>query len=548
MATAPIPDSSVTTSILSDGAVTSIKLDPETNGYVNVRSYGAVGNGIKDDTVAIQNAINAGNAKNKVVIFPPGVYKVSSGRMRNPSILDWWCLRIPAKTNLSFEAGSKLVLAPNPPSDTRVLVILNASNITIAGTLEIDGSASTVKTAVNDQLHGLFISSSQNITIESVYSHDCYGDNIFIGGTEEIPSVNVHIGYARCETAGRKNFVVHFVDQLHVNRAVLNNSRGGAPGFTGANSLDLEPDVFKGTRSFYQRFDSLTTIGFGNDLSAGLTDAIARLWTLDIGSLDMRVSGSVSPALLSYGLTLKINHLAIRSTDHKANFGLQTIYSQFIDIASAKFDGIGGPAIYAAFNAAGGKPRLHIGSLGMYGSGSTLASGVRIDGGDLYVGTIDAQDLTGNTLHLFTTESDAMATVDNMIVRNSGTNQVVLVSSYGAAKPSLRLNNVAVFDTRAVKVKRILEFETLIGMQGTSLGTLYNPYSLLEWFSTYGNFKRAIRLTGGAVLPAVFIVEGSPEGVVTAPVGSLAMRTDGTTQATLYVKESGSAASGWKAK
>lgn len=110
MATAPIPDSSVTTSILSDGAVTSIKLDPETNGYVNVRSYGAVGNGIKDDTVAIQNAINAGNAKNKVVIFPPGVYKVSSGRMRNPSVLDWWCLRIPAKTNLSFEAGPNLCL------------------------------------------------------------------------------------------------------------------------------------------------------------------------------------------------------------------------------------------------------------------------------------------------------------------------------------------------------------------------------------------------------------------------------------------------------
>ncbi|MBY3621556.1 hypothetical protein HGO21_18660 [Acinetobacter sp. CUI P1] len=548
MATVPIPDNSVTTSVIADGAVTSIKLDPETNGYVNVRSYGATGNGTKDDTVAIQNAINAGNAKRKVVIFPPGEYKVSSGHMRNPSVLDWWCLRIPTGTNLSFEAGSKLVLAPNPPSDTRVLVMLNASNITISGSLEIDGSASTVKTAVNDQLHGLFISSSQNITIESVYSHDCYGDNIFIGGTEDIPSVNVHIGYAYCETAGRKNFVVHFVDQLHVNRAVLNNSRGGAPGFSGANSLDVEPDIFKGTRSFYQRFDSLTTIGFGNDMTTGLSDEITRLWTLDIGSLDMRVSGSVSPALLSYGLTLKINHLSIRSTDHKANYGLQTIYSQFIDIASAKFDGIGGPAIYAAFNAAGGKPRLHIGSLGMYGSGSTLASGVRIDGGDLYVGTIDAQDLTGSTLQLFTTESDAMVTVDNMIVRNSGTNQVLLASSYGAAKPFLHLNNVAVFDTRSIKVKRILEFETLVAMQGTSLGTLYNPYALTEWFSTYGNFKRAVRLVGGTVLPAVFIVEGSPEGTITAPVGSLAMRTDGVAKATLYVKESGTGANGWIAK
>ncbi|WP_339320404.1 glycosyl hydrolase family 28-related protein [Paenibacillus sp. FSL R10-2734] len=548
MATAPIPDNSVTTSVIVDGAVTSIKLDPETNGYVNVRSYGATGNGVKDDTVAIQNAINAGNAKRKVVIFPPGVYKVSSGRMRNPSILEWWCLRIPAGTNLSFEPGSKLVLAPNPPSDTRVLVILNASNIAITGALEIDGSASTVKTNVNDQLHGLFISSSQNISIESVYSHDCYGDNIFIGGTEEIPSVNVQIGYARCETAGRKNFVIHFVDQLHVNSAVLNNSRGGAPSFNGANSLDLEPDEFKGTRSFYQRFDSLTTTGFGNDLSAGLTDEIAKLWTLDIGSLDMRVAGTVSPALLSYGLTMKISHLSIRSTDHKASYGLQTIYSQFIDIASAKFDGIGGPAIYAAFNASGGKPRLHIGSLGVYSSGSSLASGVRIDGGDLYVGTMDVQDLTGNALYLFATQSDTMVTVDNMIVRNSGTNQVVLVSSYGSSKPFLHLNNVAVFDTRSVKVKRILEFETLVAMQGTSLGTLYNPYAITEWFSTYGNFKRAMRLVGGTLLPAVFIVEGSPEGSLTAPVGSLAMRTDGVAKATFYVKESGTGANGWIAK
>lgn len=549
MANAPIPDNSVTTSMLADGSVTSNKLDAETNGYVNVRSFGAVGNGIIDDTVAIQNAINAGNAKSKIVVFPPGVYKVSSGQMRNTSATEWWCLRIPTGTNLSFEPGSKLVQAPNPPSNTRVLVILDASNITITGNLEIDGSASTVKGSVNDQLHGLFISSSQNILIESVYSHDCYGDNIFIGGTEKAPSVNVYIGYVRCETAGRKNFVIHFVDQLHVNRAVLNNTHGGAPAFKGANSLDLEPDQFKGTRSFYQRIDSLSTTGFGNDFSAGLTDELARLWTLDIGSFDMRVSGTTSPALLSYGLTMKISHLYVRSTDRKASYGLQTIYSQFIDIASATFEGIGGPAIFAAFNAAGGKPRLHIGSLGVYGSGSTLASGVRIDGGDLYVGTMDVQDLTGSSLQLFTTQSNTMVTVDNMIIRNSGTNQVVMVSSYSSAKPSLRLNNVAVFDTRAVKVKRILEFETLIAMQGTSLGTMYNPYLLTEWYSTYGNFKRALRLTGGTLLPAVFIVEGSPEGIVSAPVGSLAMRTDGAVGSTFYVKESGVAATtGWKAK
>lgn len=41
---------------------------------------------------------------------------------------------------------------------------------------------------------------------------------------------------------------------------------------------------------------------------------------------------------------------------------------------------------------------------------------------------------------------------------------------------------------------------------------------------------------------------GSPESVVTAPVGTLFLRTDGGTSTTLYVKETGSGNTGWVAK
>lgn len=41
---------------------------------------------------------------------------------------------------------------------------------------------------------------------------------------------------------------------------------------------------------------------------------------------------------------------------------------------------------------------------------------------------------------------------------------------------------------------------------------------------------------------------GAPEGVVTAPVGSLYLRTDGGASTTLYVKQSGSSNTGWVAK
>jgi hypothetical protein len=41
---------------------------------------------------------------------------------------------------------------------------------------------------------------------------------------------------------------------------------------------------------------------------------------------------------------------------------------------------------------------------------------------------------------------------------------------------------------------------------------------------------------------------GTPEGAVTAPVGSLYLRTDGGSATTLYIKESGAGNTGWIGK
>lgn len=52
-----------------------------------------------------------------------------------------------------------------------------------------------------------------------------------------------------------------------------------------------------------------------------------------------------------------------------------------------------------------------------------------------------------------------------------------------------------------------------------------------------------IDTTGG---PQIHSGSGTPEGAVTAPVGSIFMRSDGGTSTTLYVKESGVGNTGWR--
>lgn len=59
---------------LSDVA---IKEGPE----IDVRAWGAVGDGVTDDTVAIQNAFNYAYANDKVVCFPPGTYEFLAASM-----------------------------------------------------------------------------------------------------------------------------------------------------------------------------------------------------------------------------------------------------------------------------------------------------------------------------------------------------------------------------------------------------------------------------------------------------------------------------------
>lgn len=64
------------------------KIDIHTSNYINVKDFGAVGDGIADDTVAIQSAIDWSNANGKIPIKLSGKFYVHELQWRNsPSII-----------------------------------------------------------------------------------------------------------------------------------------------------------------------------------------------------------------------------------------------------------------------------------------------------------------------------------------------------------------------------------------------------------------------------------------------------------------------------
>jgi hypothetical protein len=121
-------------------------------------------------------------------------------------------------------------------------------------------------------------------------------------------------------------------------------------------------------------------------------------------------------------------------------------------------------------------------------------------------------------------------------------------------------------DTNGTKVVRVKGAAQLIGSDGsnvtqwsltTDFGLIINNGLDIKLTSDSGATQKLLmdgatgdidtegKITLGSAGVQILTGTGDPEGVHTAVVGSLFLRTDGGTGTTLYVKESGSGNTGW---
>lgn len=97
MLAAAVQDSIQLQDRISTNAITYTKLDTAAAGWIDVRKFGATGDGVTDDTDAIRAATSSGNA----VFFPAGTYLCDSVNVEGSQVIVGNNATIKAKSNLT---------------------------------------------------------------------------------------------------------------------------------------------------------------------------------------------------------------------------------------------------------------------------------------------------------------------------------------------------------------------------------------------------------------------------------------------------------------
>lgn len=192
------------------------------NIQVNVKEFGAVGDGVTDDTAAIQRALDSANS----IYFEGGIYCTNA-------------LYIKSNTVLTFSPLAELKANPGYGVNESVLNISSKSNI------EIIGNGASIRMLKDEymgdssqQRHCVKISSSKNITIKNLKLLRSGGDGVIVGGSNATLAENILIDGCTMDDNKRQGIsLIGGLKSCIISNCTITNTNGTDPQL----GIDLEP-------------------------------------------------------------------------------------------------------------------------------------------------------------------------------------------------------------------------------------------------------------------------------------------------------------------
>ena len=214
--------------------------------YANINAYsvfnfGATGNGVTDDTKAIQKALNS----NKITYFPKGTYLVST--------------LIIGDNKQVLTDGYSVIIQQNDHSIGKQIIRIEGSNVSL-DPITCIGNISTDTSEFNIAIFIVppFTHNTQNITIKGLRAKNLRGDGICIGNSGNTYPENVRVENIEVQNCyrngisvvGGKNIVIKNVDVLH----------------SGMQGIDIEGE---GDKNVILENISITNVKAGNICISG---------------------------------------------------------------------------------------------------------------------------------------------------------------------------------------------------------------------------------------------------------------------------------------
>jgi len=230
--------------ILAARAAPATKISPVHSPAVNVRDFGATGNGLSNDSNAFSKALQLLSRKaiaNRRLLIPDGTYVVGDLVISNGISIDGQSDR----AVLIQSANSKYILSVNPHSGGDANPASNTKNIHIRN---IQFSGWVDRRTFSEHIHLLNINACTGLVVENCTFSGFCGDGIYLGSSNQSGTErhNRNIVVRGCTFDGingnnRNGISVIDCDGLVIEGCFFTNcSRKDMPG-----AIDIEPDDHK---------------------------------------------------------------------------------------------------------------------------------------------------------------------------------------------------------------------------------------------------------------------------------------------------------------
>ncbi len=204
-------------------------LNPMSSRVIDVKHppYNAKGNGIEDDTDAIQDAVNSARGGDTVLI-PPGTYKVKAYRSGKA-----YGIRLKSDMTLRMASGAVLKATPTDSENYSIVMIAEASNVNVIGGV-LEGERGSHRGTGGEWGMGLNIKQSNHVVVEGVTARECWGDGFYVcGGSKDVTLCRI-----TADSNRRQGISIVSADGVVVRNSTFKNTAGTLP----ECGLDLEPN------------------------------------------------------------------------------------------------------------------------------------------------------------------------------------------------------------------------------------------------------------------------------------------------------------------